>query len=200
MANTLEKISRPDFSNGLIHFTRERVGTRKHFEQLDAPEKINQQNISPLKVLAEILRDGRIHGSNNAGFIKGNRPAVCFSEVPLSSARYFIETKRYSPYGIAISKRAAFSMGARPVIYLPDAEGGWIPAEEKWRQVRFEHGTVDFTHEREWRLPGDLNLEKLPGFYALVWNPTDANRLRDVLSKYKNLRGVLPMEHLLDLF
>jgi hypothetical protein len=59
---------------------------------------------------------------------------------------------------------------------------------------------VDFTHEREWRLPGDLDLHELPGFYLLVWNPRDAARLKDLLAEYPNLRGVLPMEHLLDLF
>jgi hypothetical protein len=200
MASTLEKVARPDFSNALIHFTRGRAGRLRHFERLDEPENVNQEKVHPLDVLVEILRDGQLRGSSNAGFIKGDRTAVCFSEVPLSSVRYFIETKRYSPYGIAISKRAAFSMGARPVIYLPDAEGEWIPSEEKWRQVRFEHGTVDFTHEREWRLPGNLNLQKLPGFYLLVWNPTDINCLRDISTKYKNIRGFLPMEHLLDLF
>jgi hypothetical protein len=67
---------------------------------------------------------------------------------------------RYRFYGIALSKRAVFEAGGRPVIYLPDGEADWIPAEEKWRHVRFEHGEVDFTHEREWRVPGDLDLKK----------------------------------------
>jgi hypothetical protein len=196
----LEKIARPDFTNALIHFTRTRKGKRRHFEDAKNFEKEDQYENRPLDVLNEILCDGFVRGSNNTGFIKGNRTAVCFSEVPLSSVRYFIETERYSPYGIAVSKQAAFNVGGRPVIYVPDAEGEWIPAEEKWRQVRFEYGTVDFTHEREWRVPGDLNLQKLPGFYLLVWNPTDAKRLLEISAKYKNFRGFLPMEHLLYLF
>ena len=36
--------------------------------------------------------------------------------------------------------------------------GHWIPAEERWRHVRYEPPQVDFTHEREWRVPGDLDL------------------------------------------
>ena len=148
MRSALEKVTRPDFSNALIHFTRSRIGKRRHFEEQVQAEKVEEDKIHPLSVLAEILRDAQLRGSNNTGSIKGDRTAVCFSEVPLSSVRYFIDTKRYSPYGIAISKRAAFKIGERPVIYLPDAEGEWIPPEEKWRQVRFEHGAVDFTHER----------------------------------------------------
>jgi hypothetical protein len=152
-----------------------------------------------LQVIGEILGDGVIHGSNNAGFIKGSRTAVCFSEVPLSNVRYFLESDRYSAYGFAISKRAAFDMGARPVIYLPDNEGDWIPGDEKWRQVRFEHGHVDFTHEREWRLPGDLNLRKLPGFYILIWNPSEVRQLKNIWEKYRNFRGFFPMEHMLEI-
>jgi hypothetical protein len=28
--------------------------------------------------------------------------------------------------------------------------------KKKWRHVRYEHGQVDFTHEREWRVQGAL--------------------------------------------
>jgi len=80
-------------------------------------------------------------------------------------------TVRYRFYSIAVSKRALFEAGGRPVIYLPDYEGNWIPPEEKWRQVRYEHGSVDFTREREWRVPGDLDLTKLNGgIYVIVWS------------------------------
>jgi hypothetical protein len=47
------------------------------------------------------------------------------------------------------------------VIYLPDSEAEWIPEDEKWRQLRYEYGSDDWTHEREWRLPGDLDLTKI---------------------------------------
>lgn len=194
---------RPDFSRGLIHFTRKRIGKTRHFENDPggdplAPDEIE---IPPIEVLSEILRDGFLRGSNNKGFIKGTNPAVCFSEVPLASVRYFaaLDGMRYSVYGIAISKQAAFQLGARPVIYLPDNEGEWIPPDQKWRHVRFEHGNVDFTHEREWRLPGDLDLAKLPGFYLLVWDPSDSERFNEITNKYKNIRGTLPLKHILQL-
>ena len=63
-------------------------------------------------------------------------------------------------------------------MYLPDSEGNWIPPEEKWRHVRYEHGKVDFTHEREWRASGDLDLKNLSsGIYVIVWSATEAREL-----------------------
>jgi hypothetical protein len=129
--------------------------------------------------------------------------AVCFTEVPLSGVQYFVGPKdkpRYSHYGIAVSKEAAFKRGARPVIYLPDNEADWIPDEHKWRHVRFEFGKVDWTHEREWRLPGDLDLRKLPGIYVLVETGPEAEEIVSLDPKKvpvrKLIRGVLPMMHL----
>ena len=92
-SDSMKKIpARPDFSHGLIHFTRGRTGKRRHFESGQDFAKRDETKIHPLKVIGEILGDGVIHGSNNEGFIKGSRTAVCFSEVPLSNVRYFLET------------------------------------------------------------------------------------------------------------
>ncbi|MDR6412762.1 UNVERIFIED_ORG: hypothetical protein ABIC62_006140 [Burkholderia sp. 1595] len=134
--------------------------------------------------------------------MKGARRAACFSEIPLSAVREFAseptdEVARYRFYGVSTSKKAVFKLGGRPVIYLPENEGDWIPDDQKWRHVRFEHGTVDFTHEREWRVLGDLNLTKLPGLYVLVWSATEAREITSLDMPVKKLiRGILPMEHL----
>jgi hypothetical protein len=111
--------------------------------------------------------------------------------------------KYYRFYGLAFSKRTIFDAGGRPVIYLPDKEGGWIPDEQKWRHVRYEIGSaygdhpVDFTHEREWRLPGDLDLAKVVGLYVLVWSYTEAKELAGMKTSIQQLiRGFLPMEHI----
>ncbi|MFT7007646.1 MAG: hypothetical protein ACJAXJ_002175 [Colwellia sp.] len=73
------------------------------------------------------------------------------------------EDARYRFYGVAINKKGAFELGARPVIYLPDNEGDWIPQDQKWRHVRYEYDKVDWTHEREWRKKGNLNETKTVG-------------------------------------
>ncbi len=147
----------------------------------------------------------KILGSNNKGYVKGTGTAVCFTECPLSSVKLFASNEddaKYRYYGIAISKGAAFDNGARPVIYLPDNEGAWIPEIQKWRQVRFEYGVVDWTFEREWRKKGDLELKQLPGIYIIHWNPNEKKQLEKALHKdlKKKIRGYLPMEHLNQMF
>lgn len=180
---------RPDISEGLLHLTKEK------------DEK------PAFKVLQDILISGKIIGSGNSGFIKGKRKAVCFSESPLSAVPHLIEKstancknkskKPYSTYGLAISKNSIYELGGRPAIYLPDDEADWIPDNEKWRQVRFEPPNIDWSHEREWRLPGDLDLSTVKGLYILVSTATEAKTIQSMDWPAKNLlRGILPMEHL----
>lgn len=188
-------IKRTDFSQGLVHLTRERL-------IYDAETQKLKQVASSFDVLKEILTSGIIRGSGNDGYVKGNQRAACFSEIPLSAVSGFAcapsETKaRYRYYGVSVSKKAVFAAGGRPVIYLPEIEADWIPAEHKWRHVRFQYGEVDFTHEREWRVLGDLDLTKLPGLYVLVWSASEAREIASMKSPVQELvRGVLPMEHL----
>jgi hypothetical protein len=154
-------------------------------------------------VLKEILSTGVLRGSGNEGYVKGSRRAVCFSEIPLSAMHLFAvkpsdpitRPHDYRPYGIVASKQAVFGVGGRPVIYLPDSEGHWIPAEEKWRQVRFEPPQVDFTHEREWRVPGDLNLVNAT-LYVIVWHASEAKELMSFAPRVKQILGIIPMEHI----
>jgi hypothetical protein len=68
-------IRRSDFSHSLVHLTRERVE--------------GGQTISAFRVLMEILESSIIRGSGNEGYVKGNRRAVCLSEIPLSALREF---------------------------------------------------------------------------------------------------------------
>ncbi|MEM7404267.1 MAG: hypothetical protein AAF458_03195 [Pseudomonadota bacterium] len=190
---------RPDICNALVHLTRDRL--ERETSEYILSEGV-EKTVPAFEVLKKILKEGKIRGSGNQGFVKGNRNAVCFSEAPLSAVSAFAaapdqKTSRYSVYGVAISKKAVFAQGGRPVIYLPDEEGAWIPAEQKWRHVRFELGSVDYTHEREWRSPGDFDLSLVPGIYVLVWSATEAKRIYQLSFPISKLiRGVLPMQHL----
>jgi hypothetical protein len=194
-----DKVRRADFSDSLVHLTRE----RREFSSNDFATQKLVRTVSAFDVLKEILGKGVIRGSGNEGYVKGSRPAVCFSEIPLSVMHQYAEppsalTARYRFYGIVISKQAIFDAGGRPVIYLPDTEGQWIPAEEKWRHVRFEAPFVDFTHEREWRVPGDLDLKKLgKGFYVIVWSATEARELAKFSTPVSaQILSVIPMENI----
>jgi hypothetical protein len=156
--------------------------------------------VPAFEVLKEILASGTLRGSGNEGFVKGNRPAVCFSEIPLSAMHEFaqppevVDTARYRNYGTVIHKSALFKAGGRPVIYLPDGEGQWIPAEEKWRHVRYEPPNVDFTHEREWRVPGHLDLKQF-SIYLIVWSASEARAIMRLALPLQIL-GVVPMQHI----
>ena len=199
----VEKIRRADFSDSLVHLTRE----RREYSSANFVDQRLLREVSAFDVLKEILSSGILRGSGNEGFVKGSRRAVCFSEIPLSAMHLFArppddplepaKPARYRFYGIAVSKRALFEAGGRPVIYLPDSEGHWIPPEEKWRQVRYEHGVVDFTHEREWRVPGDLDLTKL-GVYVIAWSTSEARDLAKFSTPLaKSILSVIPMEDII---
>jgi hypothetical protein len=190
----LEIVYRPDFTNSLIHLTKgKKIVESGRWVQYPAFES-----------LKKILEEGIIRGG--FGFIKGPNKAVCLSEIPLSSLKLFAkpepEESRYRFYGVCLKKKHAFECGARPAIYIPDEEGEWIPNEEKWRQVRFEHGIVDFTFEREWRKKGDLDLRGLQEFYVIIWSWKESEELKkaahtEIKSK---ICGFLPMEHLIQMF
>lgn len=194
------QVKRPDLSHGLVHLTRERKEYAESKDFLDPPKL--DQVVPAFDVLKEILMSGKLIASGNSGYVKGKQRAVCLSEVPLSAVHQFAappseESARYRFYGVALSKKAVFAAGGRPVIYLPDEEAGWIPESERWRHVRFEHGAVDFTHEREWRVLDDLLLSNVPGLYVLVWSATEAKEIYKLETPIQKLiRGVLPMEHL----
>ena len=151
---------RVDLTASLVHLTR---GT-------DDPER------SSLDILMKILEEKKLCGSDtSSGFIVGNRKAVCFQDVPLYSAVenvYFEQKmrkanpawkKRYMATGISFRKEFIFAKGGRPVIYeKTDDAKAFLRADEHWRIVRFDlsdgEAIVDWTHEREWRLPVDESM------------------------------------------
>jgi hypothetical protein len=182
---------RPDISDAVVHFTRERV-------RVEFPETVTEA--TAFEVVKEIVTGGRIRAGS--GFVKGTQKVVCFSETPLSAVLHLASppsepSARYRCYGVVLSKRSAFVAGARPVIYLPDAEATWLPVEQRWRHVRFEHPKIDHTNEREWRALGDVDLTQVPGMYLLTWSSEEAQELTNLASPIKHLvRGVLPIGHL----
>lgn len=152
---------RADITGRITHLTREAVidGTRQ----------------SAVAVLVKILNEKCIKGSTTAsGFIVGDRPAVCFQSAPLSGLAENIryeeaqQTKggriRYRGVGISFNKWVAFSSGARPVVYeRTEVAKSMLPPTEYWRIVDLDLGNqtcaVDWTHEREWRAPGDFTFD-----------------------------------------
>jgi hypothetical protein len=113
-------------------------------------------------LLHRILREKRLLGTNR--YIRAGVPCICFSEAPRESLEYGLINSRgrgrYSQYGLQFEKAWIYRFGGRPVIYQSDEEFNLLPEAYRWRHVRLELGgekEVDFTWEREWRLPkGEL--------------------------------------------
>lgn len=106
-----------------------------------------------------------------SGFVIGNQKVVCFQETPLEALEenLFFEKQlndniRYSPFGLRFNKGSLYQAGARPVIYGNGEElRNLLPATAHWRIVKHDltspDAIVDWTHEREWRYPGNLKFQ-----------------------------------------
>lgn len=173
--------SRPDLTPYLIHLTKNTKA---------------EDEFSAYDNLANILRSGEIWGSRpQRGFIKGKRKAACFMDVPFASLKYVLtpedadpQAPRYEPYGVVITKRYAYGLGCRPVLYLSNAEveALGVPANELWRVVRLEvrdgGNWISWLHEREWRRPDRFKLP--PRIQAvLVRSTRDARNLARLIAK-----------------
>ena len=71
---------------------------------------------------------------------------------------------RYSAFGIRFNKAWIYKKGGRPVIYEEkELMKSILPKEEYWRIVNYDltdtNHMIDWSHEREWRLPGDIEFE-----------------------------------------
>lgn len=128
------------------------------------------------KTLLKILQMKKIIGSTTeTGFIIGNRSAVCFQEAPLNAIaenlQYENELRdktnskvRYNPFGLRFNKIWIYKKGGRPVIYEEkELMKSLLPEDEHWRIVNYNlkdrQYIIDWTHEREWRVPGDVCFE-----------------------------------------
>lgn len=166
----------------LTHFTRA-AGTSNAIDNLDA-----------------ILRGGVIRGATR--FIRSRRPVVCLFDASLDELGRLLtrsNRRRYEPFGVAIDKRYAFGMGARPVLYMPWREARQMLAEEEWWRVAAidldRNPPIDWSFEREWRVAGDLALPPRAAV-ALVETWRDADELYDRFDGDPPCAGVIPVTHL----
>jgi len=176
---------RTDMCTGLVHLTRE-----------SDDDKV-------LDVLLKILIDRKLIGSiTEKGFICGDRKAICFQDAPLYSVsqNVFFEQKqrqqnpnyklRYRAIGLAFRKDYLFMKGARPVFYeQTNVAKKILPPDEWWRIVRLDlslpNNFIDWTHEREWRLPGDLEFELSEVTLLTITNDS----VKELAALYKKKTG-----------
>ena len=150
--------------------------------------------------LAAILRDGRIRGGTR--MVRGGFPVVCLCDTPIADLRQLLvraNRRRYEPFGLALERHYVYRLGARPVFYMSNAEAERIiPADEHWRVVALDlerEPPIDWTFEREWRLPGDLPLASGRAV-ALVESWKDAGDLYEAFNGNPPCAGVIPLDEL----
>ena len=124
--------------------------------------------------LISMIEGKRINGGH--GFINGDDAVVCLQEAPLSSIsenliyeRMMRESSgsnhyRYRAFGLRFAKMFVYRKGGRPVIYGQASELRKIlPKDEWWRIVDLQldsaDNIIDWSHEREWRIRGDLEFK-----------------------------------------
>jgi len=163
-----EQVSnRPDLSEYVAHFTVDRppvsddeANPGREFAGMSARDR-----------LVSILQSGKIVASNLPW--AGGR-AVCFTECPWSSL--LDHADRYSSFALAFKKPHVFAAGGGPVYYVradhwkkQEWDGHlrtfvtpfWPAYRPKKLQTK-EHlsgKTVDYSHEREWRVPHDFTFK-----------------------------------------
>jgi hypothetical protein len=170
------------YASMLTHFTRRSAGG-------DAMDN-----------LVAIIRSGKIQGSTR--MIRTKRAVVCLFDAPLSELNRLLvrnNRRRYEPFGIAMDKRYAFAMGARPVIYLPWPEAcQMLDERELWRVVAIDLSQMppmDWTFEREWRIAEQLKLPS-EGAVALVETWRDVDDLYDRFKGAPPCAGIIPLRDL----
>jgi len=190
--------ARPDFSDYLVHFTKDskplgqrRAGTETELGRIS--------RLSAVERLTKILDSKEILASPMPWTSK---PAVCFTECTWISL--LDHSKRYSPFGVGFSKAFLFATGGAPAIYLRPDFLDWqkehtapkqafddrlwsfvtpfapeyAPATKKritsWQ--KFKDG-LDFTHEREWRVPHVLSFDYSDVAFVIVNSYEDMARM-----------------------
>lgn len=162
-------MNRPDFSNYLAHFTKDALFCVKEGQH---DSLLAYQNFDANRRLISILEERKIHASIMPWT---HASAVCFTECPWTSL--LSHTKTYSSYGIGFNKSFIYSRHGGPVFYIrPDhfkkqqARGSFdkhvwpfiTPFAPSYRPKHMKGSyfpTVDYSQEREWRVPHDLPFE-----------------------------------------
>ena len=186
---------RPDFSEYLVHFTKDsKPITAAEFDEQEIKEI---QKKSASERFLSILDSGKIFSTRMPWT---NRNAICFTECTWGGLLY--HSRNYSKYGIGFSKAFVFSRGGGPAVYMPPGlmehqkthirgltgAGSeevlepfdshlyafmtpfcpvYAPKEYKdsfWKGKK----PIDYSHEREWRIPHNLDFDLTDVAFVIV--------------------------------
>ena len=181
-----KRFIRPDFSDYVVHFTKNAAPFSAKTETMAALKKIAPQTAK--ERLYSILKTGKLFATRMPWT---NQPAICFTECTWSSL--LDHAGNYSRYGLGFSKSYLFSRGGGPAIYLapgllehqrrhagsspPFHPNVWAfmtpfcpPYAPKRYKDKFwnKSKSIDYSHEREWRVPHDLDFRLKDVAFVIV--------------------------------
>jgi len=160
----LRASSRSDLSQWVVHFVR----TAAYL----APNQIGNAT----EIFISILTEGQLRPSQSEHITRYcPSGATCFYDAPPAVWPEIISTNPNArqPLGLIVQKTALWHLGGRPVIYTDQVSVEYWPAPERYRIVHTDlmrqPQPIDWTHEREWRIPSALNLYQPTIPYTWWW-------------------------------
>ena len=133
-----------------------------------------------VQTLLQILGDMRLRASGR--WTRDRRPVVSLTAQPLASwpalrsFRSHLGRWDFEPCGIGLSREMILQLGGRPVVYGDElAYRELAAAERTYFQLNCSRGPIrliDWTIEREWRVPDDIDLRFFGVNDAFVFVPT----------------------------
>jgi hypothetical protein len=127
---------------------------------------------SGFHTLMRILDERLIRAS--AKLTRGSSHLVSFTECLPAELRKLILWRKglirwtFEPYGVAIAKDCLVELGAKHVIYGDEKRYADLSEQEQFLfQLQMDSGT-DWSVEKEWRISGNVRLDKIPPGDILV--------------------------------
>ena len=164
----------------LTHYTREPDGlwpdeTPTQYAEWLAfgPLEARREAVDALR---RILSMRRVLGSGR--LMPAREPLVSFTARPPWELGELVRWRRglarwtFRPYGLAVRRDVLEDLGARPVRYACASELKTLPPGERLFAQKHEPPKTDWSGEAEWRLRGDLSLEKVPNNALRILVPT----------------------------
>jgi len=222
-----KRFVRPDFSDYVVHFTKDAAPFSNSAET--DPARKNIAKLSAKERLFAALTSGKLYATRMNWT---NKPAICFTECTWASL--IDHAGHYSRYGVGFSKAYLFSRGGAPAIYLSpgllehqrshigDEMQPFDPTlwafvtpfcpsyapkaykEKFWKKDK----PVDFSHEREWRVPHDLDFALADVAFVIVASYEDMakaeTKLKDeigrenwlLMDNYERIESFWPVHRL----